>query len=200
MRYNGPQCRLCRREGESICGKAKCALKRKPYAPGQHGQARKGKLSEFGRQLREKQKAKRIFNIAERQFAKYYQIAAKQKGVTGEQLLQLLERRLDNVVYRAGFATTRRQARQFVNHGLFTVNTKKVNIPSYQTRVGDIVTLREKYLKSPKFQDLANSKGVIPKWLKTDLKSAQTTVVSLPEKHELEPLINSAMIVEFYSK
>lgn len=200
MRYSGPACRLCRREGESICGKAKCALKRKAYAPGQHGQNSRGKLSEFGRQLREKQKAKRIFNITERQFAKYYEIAAKQKGVTGEQLLQILERRLDNVVYRAGFATTRRQARQFVNHGLFTVNTKKVNIPSYQIKVGDMVGLREKYLKSPKFQDLVNSKATPPKWLKTDLKSAHTTVVSLPEKHELEPLINSAMIVEFYSK
>lgn len=200
MRYTGPHCKLCRREGESICGKAKCALKRKGYAPGQHGQSGRGKLSEFGRQLREKQKAKRIFNISERQFSKYYTIAAKQKGVTGEQLLQILERRLDNLVYRAGFATTRRQARQFVGHGLFMVNAKKLNIPSYQVRIGDVVSLREKYLKSPKFQDLVNSKAHAPKWLKVDLKSANATVVSLPEKHEFEQMINAAMIVEFYSK
>lgn len=200
MRYTGPQCRLCRREGESICGKTKCALKRKPYAPGQHGQNSRGKLSPFGRQLREKQKAKRIFNITEKQFANYYATAVKKKGVTGEQLLQLLECRLDNVVYRAGFGKTRRESRQFVNHGLFTVNTKKVNIPSYQVHVGDVIGLREKYLKSPKFKDLAENKAHAPKWLKSDLKTAQATVVSVPEKHELEPLINASMIVEFYSK
>lgn len=153
-RYTDASCKLCRREGQKLflkgerCYSNKCAIARRPYAPGQHGSQRK-KISEYGLQLREKQKAKRFYGVLEKQFRKYFEMANRMSGITGVNLLQLLETRLDNVVYRLGFGTTRAEARQLVNHGHFEVNGKKVNIPSYLVKVGDVITVREKSRKSP---------------------------------------------------
>jgi small subunit ribosomal protein S4 len=206
-RYTGPVCRLCRREGQKLFLKAekcytdKCPVKRRPYAPGQHGQARK-KLSEYGIQLREKQKARRFYGLTETQFRNTFEKAQRSRGVTGERLLQLLERRLDNVVYRAGLGGSRPEARQLVRHGHFLVNGRKVDIPSYLVRVGDRITVRERSRKSPKFQDLKEAlKGrSIPEWLEVDADKLEATVVRLPERADIDTPVEEHLIVELYSR
>lgn len=206
-RYIDASCRLCRREGEKLflkgqrCYTNKCSVTRRVYAPGQHGQQKK-KLSEYGLQLREKQKARRFYGILESQFAKYFEMATKRKGITGENLLQILESRLDNVVYRLGLATSRPEARQLVRHGHFTVNGKKVNIPSYLLKVGDVIAVKEKSKDSPKFKEIIDIAGgrVIPKWLEFDAENLSGKVVSLPEREDIDLPVKEHLIVELYSK
>lgn len=206
-RYTESDCRLCRREGEKLflkgerCYTNKCAVARRAYAPGQHGQAKK-KLSEYGVQLREKQKARRFYGILEGQFRKYFEMAVNKKGITGENLLQILETRLDNTVYRLGLGTSRPEARQLVRHGHFTVNGKRVNIPSYLLKVGDVISVAEKIKNSPKIKaviDIAGSK-VIPKWLDYNPDTLTGTVVALPSRDDIDLPIKEHLIVELYSK
>jgi len=206
-RYTGPSCRLCRREGMKLylkgdrCYSDKCAVDRRGYAPGQHGQGRR-KLSEYGIQLREKQKAKRIYGVLERQFRKYYEMAEKMKGVTGENLLQLLERRLDNVVYRLGLASSRAEARQLVRHGHFQVNGRKVNIPSYMVDVGDVITVKEKSRSSKRIKELVEraQDRTVPDWLQMDYERLEGKVIELPTKEHIDIPIEEHLIVEFYSR
>jgi small subunit ribosomal protein S4 len=206
-RYTDASCRLCRREGEKLflkgqrCYTGKCAVSRRAYAPGQHGQQKK-KLSEYGIQLREKQKVRRIYGILESQFRKYFEMAASKKGITGEQLLQILETRLDNAVFRLGLAMSRTEARQLVRHGHFTVNGSKVDIPSYLLKVGDIIKLNDKSVSSPKTEmvnDVTGSKA-IPKWLDMDKENYSGKVVALPDREDIEMPIKEHLIVELYSK
>jgi len=206
-RYTDASCRLCRREGEKLylkgerCTTNKCSISRRAYAPGQHGQNRK-KLSEYGIQLREKQKARRYYGILESQFRKYFDMAVKKKGVTGENLLQILELRLDNVVYRMGLALSRPEARQLVRHGHFTVNGKKVNIPSYLVKLGDVVAVTDKSKNSPKIKDnkeLAAGKPS-PKWLEYDVEEMTGKIVALPLREDIDLPIKESLIVELYSK
>lgn len=206
-RYTDASCRLCRREGEKLflkgerCYTNKCSVSRRVYAPGQHGQQKK-KLSEYGIQLREKQKARRFYGILESQFAKYFDMASKRKGITGENLLQILETRLDNVVYRLGLATSRPEARQLVRHGHFTINGEKVNIPSYLLKVGDVIAVKEKSRTSPKIKAIGEITGskVIPKWLEFDAENLTGKVVSLPAREDIDLPIKEHLIVELYSK
>ncbi|MGI6084700.1 MAG: 30S ribosomal protein S4 [Acetivibrionales bacterium] len=206
-RYTDASCKLCRREGQKLflkgerCYSNKCAISRRPYAPGQHGAQRK-KLSEYGIQLREKQKAKRFYGLLESQFRKYFEIANRKKGVTGENLLQLLESRLDNVVYRLGFGTTRAEARQLVTHGHFTVNGKKVNIPSYIVKVGDAIDVSEKGKKSVRFKEILDITGakVVPKWLEVDQENLKGKIVALPAREDIDLDVQEHLIVELYSK
>ncbi len=206
-RYTGAVCRLCRREGQKLflkgarCYSDKCSVGKRPYAPGQHGQGRK-KLSEYGIQLREKQKARRYYGVLESQFAKYFTMAEKRKGVTGENLLQILESRLDNVVYRLGFALSRPEARQLVLHGHFLVNGRKVNIPSFLVKEGDVITIKEGSRSLPKIKAvLENTEGkVIPKWLDLDTNTKQAKVVSLCDRDDIDLDIKEHLIVELYSK
>jgi len=205
-RYTGPKCRLCRREGVSICSSKRCAVDRREYAPGQHG-AKRSKLSNYGIQLREKQKVKRLYGILERQFRKYYEKATSAKGVTGTILLQFLERRLDNVIYRLGFATTRPQARQIVSHGKVCVNDKRVNIPSYLVKQNDEILLKLKKDTTKKFiktnieanQQKRNASG-IPAWLGMDEEHFKGKILRLPEREDIQFPINEQLIVELYSK
>lgn len=204
-RYTGAVCRQCRREGEKLflkgerCYTGKCALERRSYAPGQHGQSRK-KYSEYGLQLREKQKVRKYYGVLESQFAKYFEMAEKKAGVTGLNLLAIVESRLDNVVYRLGFAMSRPEARQLVRHGHFTVNGKKVDIPSYLTNVGDVIAIKEDSLKSDKIKAIveANEKRAIVKWLERDGTTAK--VVGVCEKEDIDLPIEEHLIVELYSK
>ncbi|NLM76378.1 MAG: 30S ribosomal protein S4 [Clostridiaceae bacterium] len=206
-RYTDASCKLCRREGQKLflkgerCYSNKCAIARRPYAPGQHGSQRK-KISEYGLQLREKQKAKRFYGVLEKQFRKYFEMANRMSGITGVNLLQLLETRLDNVVYRLGFGTTRAEARQLVNHGHFEVNGKKVNIPSYLVKVGDVITVREKSRKSPRFKEILDVTGskVVPNWLEADQENLQGKVVALPTREDIDLDVQEHLIVELYSK
>ena len=204
-RYTGPQCKRCRREGIKLylkgdrCYTDKCAVARRPQAPGQHGTSRK-KVSNYGLQLREKQKAKRIYGVLESQFRMYYAEAERQKGVTGDNLVRLLELRLDNVVYRLGLANSRVEARQLVRHGHFTVNGVKVNIPSYQVKNGDVVAVKEKSLASEKFKALAELQGNLPKWLTVDKDKMEGQVVDLPKREDVDIPVNETLIVELYSK
>ncbi|QGP91812.1 30S ribosomal protein S4 [Neomoorella glycerini] len=206
-RYKESTCRLCRREGMKLflkgdrCYSDKCAVARRSYAPGQHGQARK-KLSEYGLQLREKQKARRIYGIMERQFSNYFEKAERMKGVTGENLLILLERRLDNVVYRLGFADSRAQARMLVRHGHFTVNGHKVNIPSYLVRPGDVIAVREKSKESPLFKEIAAAAAhrTVPAWLKSDPAALEGHVFALPTREQIDVPVQEHLIVELYSR
>ena len=206
-RYTDASCRLCRREGEKLflkgsrCYSDKCAVSRRAYAPGQHGQARK-KQSEYSLQLREKQKAKRYYGILESQFHKYFEMASKQKGVTGEELLSLLERRLDNVVYRMGLGTSRAEARQLVTHGHFTVNGKHVNIPSYIVATGDEIALCEKSRSSARIESILDTTGgrVIPEWIDFDGDKLSAKVVKLPCRADIDFPIEEHLIVELYSK
>ncbi|EKD78503.1 MAG: hypothetical protein ACD_41C00337G0007 [uncultured bacterium] len=195
------KCKICRRLGESVCGTAKCALTRRNYTPGQHGLKRKPRLSQFALQLREKQKAKALYGILERQFSNYYVQASKKVGNTTEQLLQLLECRLDNVVYRAGFASTRRQARQLVTHGHVTVNGKGCNIPSRQVKVSDVVGIKGAMLKSKYVEQLGNTIKMYeaPQWLQLDKSRFTAQVLCLPTARDAES-ISANMIVEFYSR
>ena len=206
-RYTGPSCRLCRREGSELflkgerCYTDKCAIKRRSYPPGQHGQGRI-KVSDYGVQLREKQKVRRIYGILENQFRGYFEMADRQKGVTGENLLFILERRLDNVAYRLGFATSRDEARQLVRHGHFTLNGRKVNIPSIQVKAGDVLQLRE---KSRKVAAISESlEGVvrrgIPQWLELDKDAFKGTVKLMPVREDITMPIQEQLIVELYSK
>mgnify|MGYP001017079960 FL=1 len=206
-RYTESVCRLCRREGEKLflkgerCYTNKCSVARRAYAPGQHGQQRK-KMSEYGMQLREKQKAKRFYGILERQFRKYFEMAVRRKGVTGENLLQILETRLDNVVYRLGLATSRPEARQLVRHGHFALNGKKVNIPSMLVAPGDVITVREKFRGSDKVKSVLDIAGgkVVPEWLEFDSENLTGKVVRLPSREEIDLPIREHLIVELYSK
>ena len=204
--YRDSKCRLCRREGAKLflkgdrCYSTKCAFERRPVAPGVHGAGRK-KVSEYGLQLREKQKTKRIYGVQEGQFRKYYEMADRMKGITGENMLSLLERRLDNVVYRLGFASTRLQARQLVSHAHFTVNGKKVDIPSYIVKAGDVIQVRENKTKNAYFEQVKNSKAPnMPKWLEGDLEKLEGKVLELPKREDIDTQIAEHMIVELYSK
>lgn len=206
-RYTGSTCRLCRREGTKLylkgdrCYSPKCAIERRNYAPGIHGQNRR-KLSEYGIQLREKQKARRIYGVLETQFRNYFARAERMKGITGENLLQLLERRLDNVVYRLGLASSRIEARQLVRHGHFLVNGRKVNIPSYQVRAGDVVEVAEKSKDSPKFKELLTkaAEQTPPPWLEYDQERARGNVLALPTREQIDVPVQEHLIIELYSK
>jgi len=207
-KYLGASCRLCRREMMKLflkgtrCYTEKCAVARRAFPPGQHGQMRGAKLSNYGIQLREKQKVKRIYGIMERQFRRYFQIAAKTKGVTGKVLLQQLERRLDNVIFRLCFATSHVQARQIVRHGSVTVNSRKVNIPSYPVRQGDLIEVKGKdgVKKAIKVNiDLSKDRGV-PQWLEADLENLKGKVLRLPDREDIQMPIQEQLIVELYSK
>lgn len=206
-RYTDSVCRMCRREGTKLflkgdkCFSAKCAQTARPTPPGQHGQARARKASEYGIQLREKQKARRAYGLMEGQFKRTFGKAEGMKGITGDNLLQLLERRLDNVVYRSGLASSRAQARQFVAHGLFTVNGKKVDIPSYTTKVGDVVAVRLSRRDIEHFKIVKEGiSRVVPKWLTTVAADLSTTVSALPQRDDVDLTLQENMIVEFYSR
>ncbi|MDD3213824.1 MAG: 30S ribosomal protein S4 [Eubacteriales bacterium] len=200
-------CRMCRREGTKLflkgekCFSAKCAQTKRPTPPGQHGQARARKQSEYGLQLREKQKARRAYGLMEGQFERTFRKAEKIKGITGENLLALLERRLDNVVYRSGLASSRAQARQFVAHGLITVNGNKVDIPSYVTKVGDAISVRANRRDIEHFKIVKEGiNRVVPKWLTTEAADLKTTVNALPQRDDVDLTLQENMIVEFYSR
>ena len=206
-RYTDSVCRMCRREGTKLflkgdkCFSAKCAQTTRPTPPGQHGQARARKASEYGTQLREKQKARRAYGLMEGQFRRTFVKAEGMKGITGDNLLSLLERRLDNVVYRSGLASSRAQARQFVCHGLFTVNGKKVDIPSFTTKVGDIISVRTNRRDIEHFKIVKEGVNrVIPKWLTTTAADLTTTVNALPQRDDVDLTLQENMIVEFYSR
>lgn len=206
-RYTGPACKLCRREGMKLylkgerCYTGKCAIDRRGYAPGQHGQARR-KVSEYALHLREKQKARRVYGVLERQFRRYIGMAERARGVTGEALLQTLERRLDNVVYRLGLAASRAEARLMVTHGHLSVNGRKVNIPSYLLRPGDEVAVREKSRGLSRFQELvAQAAGrTVPEWLSVDREAMKATLLRLPTRDEIDVPIKEHLIVEHYSR
>lgn len=206
-KYTDAKCRLCRREGTKLflkgdrCFTDKCAYDRRPYAPGQHGRARK-KASDYAIQLREKQKVRRMYGILEQQFRAYFTKADMAKGVTGANLLSLLERRLDNVIYRLGFANSRNQARQLVRHSIFTLNGRKVNIPSLQVRVGDVIEVAEKNRKIPvlaEAQEVIARRGC-PAWLEADGPNFRGVVKALPQREDIQFPINEHLIVELYSK
>ena len=208
-RYTDSVCRMCRREGTKLflkgekCFSSKCAQQNRPTPPGQHGQARQRKASEYGLQLREKQKVKRMYGVLERQFRLYFAKAARKRGNTGEQLLSLLECRLDNVVYRMGFAMTRREARQLVSHAHFTVNGKKVNIPSYLVKAGDVIEVAESSRSSEVFKRLMGQDApvfLVPTWMERDKNSLKGTVVRLPVREEIDVPVEEHLIVELYSK
>src|SRR5690554_1075134 len=205
-RYTGPVCRLCRREGMKLylkgdkCYSDKCPVARRSYAPGQHGQSRK-KVTEYGMQLREKQKVRRFYGISESQMYKYYLMADKMKGISGENLLKLLELRLDNVVYRMGLAASRAEARQLVVHGHFTLNGAKVDIPSLLTTVGDVIQVKEKSRNSDKFKSLVeNHNGNTVSWLNIDLEQLKGTIVAEPTREDIDIPVEEHLIVELYSK
>ena len=205
-RYTGSVCRLCRREGCKLflkgdrCYSQKCAYTKRPVAPGQHGQGRK-KLSEYGVQLREKQKVKRAYGMLEKQFKEYFNVAAGMKGVTGTNMLSLLERRLDNVVYRMGIGESRAQARQFVLHGHILVNGKKVDIPSSRVNVGDQIAVKEKSASLEKFKAIAEqATRPMPKWLEFDPTKLSGAVTAIPERDDIDLTVEEHLIVELYSK
>jgi small subunit ribosomal protein S4 len=207
-RYTGPVCRLCRREGKKLflkgerCDTAKCAVERRSYAPGQHGQAGSRKLTTYGMQLREKQKAKRIYGILEKQFRRYYEKASSWRGVTGTVLLQLLERRLDNLVFRSGFASSRNQARQLVRHGHILVNGKKVDIPSFTVTVGQTISVEEKLKQSKAILtslERAEKNGRVP-WLEYNPENLSSRLLAIPAREDIPVDIQEQVIVELYSK
>lgn len=208
-RYRGSVCRLCRREGVKLflkgerCFTDKCAVERRKYAPGQHGQRRGSKTLGYGLQLREKQKVKRIYGLLENQFHNYFEKAERTKGITGDNLLINLERRLDNIVYRLGFATSRNQARQIVRHGHVRVNSRKVNIPSYSTRPGDEISICEPSRKNPLIQysvESISGRGGVPQWLELNKETFTGKVLAMPRREDLDPNIQEKLIVELYSK
>ena len=204
-RYTEANCRLCRREGQKMflkgerCYSPKCALEKRNYAPGQHGQSRK-KMSDYGNQLREKQKTKRFYGLQETQFYNLYEKASRMKGKAGENLLILLESRLDNVVFRLGFAASRKEARQLVTHNHFTVNGKKVNIPSYEVKAGDVIRVKAKSTNSPKFKEIKDMQITVPSWLTVDVEKLEGKVVTLPTRAEIDTPVAEHLIVELYSK
>ena len=206
-RYTGAVCKLCRREGKKLflkgdrCYTGKCALERRSYAPGQHGQGRK-KTSEYGLQLRAKQQAKRYYGIQEGQFHKYFLMAERKKGVTGENLLRICESRIDNVVYLLGWANSRAEARQLVTHGHYRVNGKKVDIPSYLLKAGDVVSIKDKSRESDKIKEIleANASRPVPQWLDLDADACEAKVIAMPERDQIAAPVEEHLIVEFYSK
>lgn len=205
-RYTGAVCRLCRREGLKLylkgdkCYTGKCAIDRRNYAPGQHGQGRK-KVSNYGVQLREKQKVRRYYGVSEKIFKKYYEKADNMEGITGENFLKVLETRLDNVVFRMGFGSSRAEARQLVTHGHFLVNGGKVDIASYMTKVGDVIEVKEKSKNSPKFKELIEThQGKSPAWVQVDADNLQGRIVAEPSREDIELPIEEHLIVEYYSK
>ena len=206
-RYKDEQCRICRRNGEKLflkgsrCYSDKCSISRRNYAPGQHGQ-KKAKLSEYGTQLREKQKTKSYYGVGERQFRKYFEMASNQKGVTGENLLQILESRLDNVVYRLGYGSSRAQARQLVNHAIFEVNGRRVDIPSYLVKVGDVIAVREtkKETGAIKVNVEENAARPVPEWLEKNSETLSGKVIRLAAREDIDIPIEERLIVELYSK
>jgi small subunit ribosomal protein S4 len=207
-RYIGPVCRLCRREGMKLflkgerCYTEKCAIEKRNLPPGQHGKARKAKLVGYGLQLREKQKVKRIYGVLENQFRRYFETAERTRGITGETLLQLLERRLDNVIYRLGLATSRPQARQLVRHGHFMVNGRKVDVPSYLVKAGDVINVKGGSTQAPVLQHaIEEVKGRgIPDWLQFDAGAMSGRVMSLPTREQINLPVQEQLIVELYSK
>lgn len=202
-RYTDASCRLCRREGEKLflkgqrCYTGKCAIARRSFAPGQHGQGRK-KVSEYGTQLREKQKTKRFYGVLESQFRKTYEKATRMHGKSGENLLTLLELRFDNIVYRMGLASSRAEARQLITHGHFAINGKKADIPSMQLSAGDMIEVREGSRKSPKFQDM--DRRTVPAWLTFDPEALKGTVAQIPTRDDVDLEVKETLIVELYSK
>ena len=206
-RYTGPVCRLCRREGQKLflkgerCYSEKCSIGRREYAPGQHGQGRK-KVSEYGMHLRAKQRARRYYGVNEVQFSHYFEMAKRKVGVTGDNLLRILESRLDNVVYRAGLASSRAEARQLVGHGHFEVNGGRVDIASYLLKAGDVITICEKSRASDKIKGVieANSGRPVPSWLDANVENYTVKVVNLPERDAIDAPVDEQLIVEFYSK
>ena len=206
-RYTGPVCRRCRREGEKLflkgekCAKQSCPVNKRPTAPGQHGTSRK-KLSEYGIQLREKQKAKRIYGILESQFHKYYEMADNAPGITGENLLRLLELRLDNAVFRLGYGRSRTEARQVVRHNLITVNGKRVNIPSYQVKVGDVIQVADKSRSLTRFKEVLDVTGsrVVPEWLSQDAENLRGTINAKPNREQIDTAVQETLIIEHYSR
>ena len=204
-RDTGPQCKQCRREGMKLflkgerCMTDKCAVERRPYPPGQHGRSRI-RQSEYRQQLREKQRARRYYQLLERQFRNYYKKASRQPGVTGENLLRLLERRFDNVLVRLGFAASRRQARQLIDHGHFNVNGRRVNIPSYQMRPGEVISLREGSSGEQVIRDATELTATVPAWLEADHDSLTAKVLRLPEREDIAVPVQEQLIVELYSK
>ena len=206
-RYKDEQCRICRREGQKLflkgsrCYSDKCSISRRNYAPGQHGQKR-AKLSEYGTQLREKQKTKSYYGVGEKQFRGYFEMASNKKGITGDNLLQILESRLDNVVYRLGFGASRAQARQLVNHGQFAVNGQRVDIPSYLVKAGDVITVRENKKENGaiKANIEANSARPVPAWLELNNETLSGKVVRLASREDVDIPVEEHLIVELYSK
>ena len=204
-RYTGAVCRLCRREGQKLflkgdrCYTDKCAITRRAYAPGQHGASKK-KLSNYGLQLREKQKAKRIYGILEKQFRTYYERAEKMRGITGENLLKLLETRLDNVAFRLGYGASRNEARQLVTHGHFLVNGKRVDIASFRVSVGDTISVDEKSRATEKFKVFAENPKTLPKWLSANPENFEASIIAEPAREDIDVPVNETLIVELYSK
>lgn len=204
-RYTGPSCRLCRREGQKLylkgdrCYSDKCAVARRQSVPGQHG-ARRTKLSGYGTQLREKQKVKRYYGLIEKQFRESYEKATKLPGITGENMLRLLELRFDSVVYRMGLASSRKEARQLVGHNHFTINGKKANIPSMSLKVGDVIEVKEKSKSSSKFKDLAEKAQTTPKWIESDYEKLAGKVIALPTREDIDLPIEEHLIIELYSR
>ena len=206
-RYTGAVCRLCRREGQKLflkgdrCYTDKCAIARRAYAPGQHGQGRK-KNSEYGVQLRAKQMTRRYYGVLESQFRHYYDRATRKEGKAGENLLFLLESRLDNVVYRLGWASSRAEARQLVTHGHFCINGKRVDIPSYLTKVGEVLTIKEKTAGSDKMKAVleANGSRPVPKWLDLNRQTNEAKIIAVPERSDIDLAVEETLIVELYSK
>jgi small subunit ribosomal protein S4 len=210
-KYRGPVCKLCRREGEKLflkgdrCFTTKCAFERRGYPPGSHGksaQFRRRRESDYSRQLRAKQKARRIYGILERQFRRYYEVSLSRRGLTGLNLLQILESRLDNVVYRLGFANSRSEARLLVTHGHFSVNNRRTDVPSMLVSPGDVISVRDGSRKRTYFKDmpsLAEAKNV-PNWLNRDLNNLSGSVIRLPERAEIDGNLNEQLIVEYYSR
>jgi len=210
-RYIGPVCKLCRREGEKLflkgqrCFTPKCAFERRSYPPGEHGrdaQFRRRRVSDYSRQLREKQKTRRIYGVTERQFRRYYRTAVQERGLTGVNLLRMLERRLDNVVYRLGLAVSRQQARLLVTHGHFNVNGRRTDIPSMFVDTGDLIEVREGSRKRPYFKEVGDvAEGrTVPTWLERDLKKLSGTITKLPERADIDANLNEQLIVEYYSR
>ena len=204
-RYTDANCRLCRIEGQKLflkgerCYSGKCAIEKRNYAPGQHGQSRK-KTSDYGLQLREKQKAKRFYGMQEKQFRNLFDKAARKQGKTGENLLILLETRLDNAVYRLGFASSRKEARQLVVHGHFTVNGKKATAPSMQLKAGDVIKVKEKSTSSPKFKEIKEMSITVPSWMAVDVEKLEGKVVAMPTREDIDTPVAEHLIVELYSK
>jgi small subunit ribosomal protein S4 len=199
-RYTGPRHKACRRARQPLCQSKKCPVDRRPYPPGQHGRGRI-RESDYLIQLREKQKLRTMYGVLEKQFRRYYELASRQPGITGENLLRLLETRLDNVVWRAGFAETRPQARQMVNHGHFRVNGRKVDIASYRVRPGDVVTTKESSKDLIMIQHSVDTLGrPVPEWLDADHGERKVTVRDMPSRHQIDTAINEQLIIELYSK